>query len=80
MKDFLSFKTMITPIVVQVAFWLGVVACVIAALVNLFTNLGNGIFSWLVMTIIILVLGPIVVRVYCELLIILFRIYEALKK
>jgi hypothetical protein len=74
MNDFLSFRKMITPIFIQVIFWFAVVACVIAALISMFGGTAASFLSGLLM----LVIGPFVVRIYCELLIIMFRIYDEL--
>jgi len=35
MNEFLTFRKMITPVIIQVLFWIGVVACVIAAIANI---------------------------------------------
>lgn len=72
MQEFLSFKKMITPIIIQVLFWLGVLVAVIAALATMFTQ---SFFAGLLM----LILGPILVRVYCELLIVIFKIHDCLE-
>ena len=80
LKDFLSFRKMITPIIIQVLFWVGASGMVIASLVTMVSSLsryGSGIggfFGGLLM----LVIGPVMVRVYCELLILLFRMNETL--
>jgi len=80
LKDFLSFRKMITPIIIQVLFWVGAAGMVIASLVTMVSSLsryGSGIggfFGGLLM----LVIGPVMVRVYCELLILLFRMNETL--
>ena len=73
MNDFLSFRKMITPIFIQVIFWLFVIMIVIAGLASMLQG-GTAIFSGLLM----IVVGPLFVRVYCELLILLFRIYDEL--
>jgi ABC-type dipeptide/oligopeptide/nickel transport system permease subunit len=80
MKDFLAFRTMVTPVIIQIIFWVGVVICVIAGLVYIGAGLtaryadgatvGKGIL--------LLALGPLLVRIYCEILIIFFRINETL--
>ncbi|HUT94006.1 MAG TPA: hypothetical protein VMY37_31370 [Thermoguttaceae bacterium] len=63
---------MITPIIIQVLFWLGILVAVIAALVSMFTQ---SFFVGLLM----LILGPILVWVYCELLIVIFKIHDCLE-
>jgi len=73
MNDFVSFRKMITPLFIQVIFWLFVILIVISALFTMFQG-GAQIFVGLIM----LVVGPLVARIYCELLIILFRIYDEL--
>lgn len=76
MRDFLAFRTMLTPIIIQIIFWIGVVVCVMVGFVFIFGQLG-GEFSTIKGFLIIL-LGPIGVRIYCELLIIFFRMNETL--
>lgn len=71
MNDYLTFKKMITPIVLQILFWLAVLGIVIYALSTMF-----GSSFW--MGLLTLILGPIVVRIYFELMIILFKIHDQL--
>ena len=33
MKDFLAFRTMVTPVIIQILFWLGAVICLIAGVI-----------------------------------------------
>jgi hypothetical protein len=75
MEEYISFRKMITPVLIQVLFWVGIVVVVIAALVMMF---GHGIAGF-IGGLVYLVVGPIFVRVYCELIIVLFRIFEELK-
>jgi hypothetical protein len=73
MNEFLSFRKMITPIFIQIIFWIAVVFTVIGALGTMF----RGGFN-IIIGLIFLVLGPFIARIYCELLIIMFRIYDEL--
>ena len=77
MNDFFSFRTMITPVIIQIVFWLGVVACILTGLSFIWAGIQldarYGVAGFL-----ILIFGPLVVRIYCELLMILFRINETL--
>lgn len=96
--DYLLFRRMITPIVIHVIFWLGVLVFVgfgIFTMVGALLLLVNdktprlpgqsssgaitlalfGFISGLLQ----MTLGPFVWRLYCELLIVLFRIYEELR-
>ena len=73
MNDFLSFRKMITPVFIQVIFWIAVVMCVISALMAMAQG-GVAIIAGLLF----LIIGPFMARIYCELLIIAFRIYDEL--
>ncbi|MFP4352669.1 MAG: DUF4282 domain-containing protein [Puniceicoccaceae bacterium] len=74
MEDYLKFRKMITPLIIQIVFWIGVVVAVIAGLVQIFG--GESALSGL-LTILV---GPIVVRIYCELLIVIFSINDTLRE
>jgi Domain of unknown function (DUF4282) len=82
MSDFLAFRKMITPGIIQFIFWCEVIASIAVAL-YLFTSGDSEGFalplSPKLMGVLILVLGPLLARIYCELLIVLFRIYESLR-
>lgn len=80
MGDFLKFHKMITPIIIQIIFWIGVILCIIAGAGILISNiaapyLGGNEF---LIGLLILLIGPLAVRIYCELLIVIFRINETL--
>ena len=66
---------MITPKLIQILFYIGIIISGIIALV-LFLSGGFGALLGLV----VVLVGPIIVRVQCELLIIIFKIHEALEK
>jgi len=80
MWDFLTFRKMLTPIVIQVLFWLSVVACILGGIGAILVGIaridrtpeliGIGILA--------VVFGPLVMRIYCEWLIVLFRINDTL--
>lgn len=72
MRDFLLFRKMLTPLIIHFIFWAGVVLCIISA-VTVIWQQGR----WL-SGLETLLLGPVIVRVVCELLILLFRINESL--
>lgn len=80
MEDFLKFRKMITPVIIQILFWIGVAGSVLGGLIVIATSFGRygsgaaGFLGGLLM----LVLGPVFVRVYCEILILLFKINESL--
>ena len=83
MNDFLSFRKMITPVIIKIIFWIGVAASVIFGIVmivfgaqGMMYGYGGAGTVWLGIGYIFL--GPILVRVYCEILIIFFRMNETL--
>lgn len=73
MLEFLTFKKMVTPVIIQVIFWILVAVVIIGGLVSLFNgNIIPGLVG--------IFLGPIIVRIYCELMIIAFRIEANTRK
>lgn len=63
MKDILTFNKMVTPIIIQVIFWVGVLGIFIAAFQY---NFLQGILM--------MIFGTLIWRVYCELMIVIFKI------
>jgi hypothetical protein len=78
LKEFLQFDRMITGSIIKYVYWvlagLTVISGLIAMLVALFSVDVLGLFSGLLVA----VLGPFLIRIYCELLIVMFKIYETL--
>jgi hypothetical protein len=68
MGEYLTFRRMITPVFIQVIFWIAVAAIVIAGLVQLGDEPVAGIL--------IILFGPLFVRIYAEILIVIFRIND----
>ena len=82
-KDFFGFRVMITPIIIQVLFWIGVVVCEIGGLISIVvgatsTLAGGGMR--VLAGVLLMILGPLFVRVECEILILAFKIYDSLKE
>lgn len=71
MKDFLTFRRMLTPVLIQILFWLGILAC-------LWTAVMDFIHHQVFLGFLALIIGPVLVRVICEILIIFFRINQTL--
>ena len=69
--DFLSFKIMISPVIILVLFWLGLIAIVVTA-VELFEQ-GQILFGLGAV-----ILGPFAWRITCEGAILAFRVYDRL--
>lgn len=77
MGDFLRFEVMITPILIQILFWILVIADVIVGIVIIITadDAPGRAAGFL-----LIILGPIVIRIYAEILIVLFRINDHLRR
>jgi hypothetical protein len=97
--DFLLFRAMVTPVIIQVVFWFGVALFIYAGVMMIQAalnpppplmpgfNYGGRVVTpsqginteLLVVGLGYAILGPILVRVYCELIVVLFRILDALR-
>lgn len=76
-SDFLSFRYMITPPLVQVIYVLVAVIIVVAGLVTMFSNApGGGPLPGLA----IIIFGNLIWRVYMELVMLFFRINEGIQR
>lgn len=92
MNEFLGFRKMITPVVIQIVFWIGVGVSALSGIglmiagaatsaeANRYSGGGGGfpggllVFAGLVE----MFVGPVLVRISCELTMVFFRIYETL--
>lgn len=80
MGKFINFDRMITPLLIKLFFWLGVIGIILAS----FVSIGFGLFSkngsliQVIIGIVMLFLGPIFIRIYCEMLIVFFKMQESL--
>jgi len=72
MKDFLTFRTMITPVLVQCLFWVAIVSFVAIAVIDIIHHESYRVVF------LVLVVGPLATRIVCEMLILLFRIHDRL--
>jgi hypothetical protein len=82
MYEYLTFRKMVTPVIIQVIFWVGVSLCLIFGIVMIvggaLSQTGGGIM--VLLGLVYLLLGPIVTRIYCEVVMLFFRIYDTLKE
>ena len=85
-RNFLSFERMITPVIITILFWIGLIAVALTAIYVFFTGIVDGIRYDSFGTVagglfggpLIFILGGLGVRIYAELLILAFRINETL--
>lgn len=74
MKKLLMFQTMITPILIQILFWIGVISCVVLGVIDIVMH--HDFWHGLQL----IILGPLILRVIAEIPLILFRIYDRLSQ
>ncbi len=72
-SQFTKFDKMITPAFIKIIFWIGAGISVLMGL----AMLTQGGFA-IIMGLGTIILGPIGTRIYCELLIVIFKIYDNL--
>jgi hypothetical protein len=80
-KDFLSFRTMITLTIMQILYGVGAALITLFGLISMFRSnseygsyLPGGFFAGLL----IIIIGNVFWRVWCEIIIVLFRINKTL--
>jgi hypothetical protein len=81
MNDFLSFRKMMTPVIIKIIFWIGVGLSVLGGLITMiigFTQLRYGGVAMVFGGLAGMLLGPFIVRIWCELLIVIFQINDSL--
>ena len=95
MRDFFAFRRMVTTVVIQVVFWIGVIAAAVTGIALIVYGVAgmtdteidiegfvrvteNGGIADVLWGAVILLGGPILVRIICELFILFFRINETL--
>jgi hypothetical protein len=77
MSAFLSFDRLITPSVIKVIYWIGIVVILIGGVVGAIAGLQESALAPLG-AIIGVIVGLFVLRVYCELIMLWFKIHEEL--
>lgn len=84
-RDYLMFRRMITPAIIQIIFWVFVGVAVLFGVIGVFAGLYTmfaqdflGGLGVVVSSLVMIVVMPVVIRIYCEILILLFRMNETL--
>lgn len=80
MKDILFFEKMLTPKIIIFVYWVLLLSSVVGGVGSMFIGYGGPTAGKLFMGLLYAVGGVIVVRIWCELLIVLFKINEALQE
>lgn len=80
MKAVLFFDNMLTPKIITVVYWLLLLAAVVGGIGSMFSGYGGFSFGSFFMGLLYIVGGAIGARIWCELLIVLFKMNEALQE
>lgn len=78
-NNLLFFETMITPKLITFIYWLMLLGSVFYGLSNMFGGYEGLTFSKFIMGLVYMVGGAISARIWCELLIVIFKINENLQ-
>lgn len=80
MKDVLYFDSMLTPKIITLVYWLLLLLAAGSGLLTIFGGHGPFRLSEILSGLGIAVGGAIAARIWCELLIVLFKIHENIKR
>ncbi|MGA7179216.1 MAG: DUF4282 domain-containing protein [Thiobacillaceae bacterium] len=80
MRDVLFFDNMLTPKIITFVYWILLFAAVIAGLASMFGGFGGFSVGKFFMGLLYAVGGGVAARIWCELLIVLFKMNEALQE
>src|SRR6185312_6252472 len=82
MKEYLAFRKMIVPLIIQVIFWFFTAVIVLVALGYLVLSIMSGVGAAILISLAALVIGAplyiLLIRIYCEVLIVIFRMNDTL--
>ncbi|MBK2356145.1 DUF4282 domain-containing protein [Francisella hispaniensis] len=73
LKKFISFESFLTPSIIVFIFWLSIIGVCFSGLAAIFSG-------YFIAGILEIILGVIFVKVFCEILIVLFKINDSLKE
>ncbi|WP_117233853.1 DUF4282 domain-containing protein [Vibrio maerlii] len=79
MKNVLFFNSMLTPKLVTALYWLMLVVAVIAGIITMFSGYSGFTFSTFLTGLATILGGAIGARIWCELMIVVFKINENLQ-
>ena len=80
LNKFLNFDEMITPAIIKIIYWVCAALSIIGGLVSIIQGITNRFNGGLqvVVGFFVIILGPLFVRIGCELLIVQFEIHKNL--
>ena len=80
MRDVLFFDNMLTPKIITIVYWLLLLAAIVGGLGSMFGGYGGFTIGKFFLGLFYVVAGAIGARIWCELLIVLFKMNEALQE
>lgn len=80
MRNLFFFDAMLTPKIITLVYWLLLLAAVTSGIDTALSGYGKPHISSVLSGLAVIVVGAIGARIWCELLIVLFKIHENLKK
>ncbi|MCP3942847.1 MAG: DUF4282 domain-containing protein [Desulfobacteraceae bacterium] len=80
MKDVFFFDNMLTPKIITVVYWLLLLGAVITGLGFMFGGFEGFTFGKFLLGLVSIIGGAVGARIWCELLIVLFKMNEALQE
>lgn len=80
MKNLFYLDEMITPKIITLVYWILLIIAVIGGIGSMFIGWGGFTIGRFLLGIIYIVLGALLARIWCELLIVLFKMNEALQE
>ena len=80
-QEFLHFDKMITPSIIKIIFWIGSGLTILFGLFLMISGAASdyGGGAQVFLGLLSILIGPFVIRIYCELLILFFKIHETLQ-
>ncbi|MHB8793720.1 MAG: DUF4282 domain-containing protein [Thermoleophilia bacterium] len=88
-KDLLTFRKMVSPVAIQIYFWISVAGFIYLGIkvmdyrdtsYSMYGSYGNSGGGHTLEGLLVMVVGIIISRIFCEFMLVLFRIYETLKE
>lgn len=79
MKSVFTFDSMLTPKIVTFVYWLMLLFAVFAGLATMFSGYGGFTFGKFLLGLVAILGGAIGARIWCELMIVIFKINENLQ-
>lgn len=80
MRDILFFDNMLTPKIITIVYWLLLLAAVVGGLGTMFGGYEGFTFGKFFMGLFYVAAGAVAARIWCELMIVLFKMNEALQE